>query len=91
VDYFNRIFTSSNPQAIDEVVAEVDGVVTSGMNAELVKPFVKEEVQKALFQMHPSKAPGPDGMSALFFQKFWHVVGGDVSCNIGFFNPQVEC
>ena len=61
------------------MVSEVDGVVTPGMNIELMKPFVCEEIQKALFRMHPTKAPRPDGMSVLFFQKYWHIVGDDVS------------
>ena len=40
--------------------------------------FTTEEVKVALFQMGPTKAPRPDGMNALFYQKFWHVVGDDV-------------
>ena len=33
----------------------------------------------ALFQMHPSKSLGPDGMSPFFFQRFWPIVGPDVT------------
>ena len=33
----------------------------------------------ALFNMHSSKSPGPDGMSPFFFQKYWHIVGTDVT------------
>uniref|UniRef100_A0A2N9H9Z1 Reverse transcriptase domain-containing protein n=2 Tax=Fagus sylvatica TaxID=28930 RepID=A0A2N9H9Z1_FAGSY len=49
------------------------------MNASLLQPFLPEEVTHALFQMNPSKSPGPDGMTALFFQKFWNIVGTDVT------------
>ena len=45
------------------------------MNEALVQPYTEDEVRTALFQMHPSKAPGPDGMSPFFFKKYWHIVG----------------
>ena len=77
--YFHGIYTATHPPAIDAVVREVDQVVSPDMNQELLKPFTREEVRIALFQMSPSKAPGPDGMTALFFQKFWHIVGMDVT------------
>lgn len=48
------------------------------MNSRLLRPFSAEEVKQAVFQMHPSKLPSPDGMSCFFFQKYWHIVGSDV-------------
>jgi len=37
-----------------------------------------EEVEEAIFQMHPLNSLGPDGLRALFYQKYWHIIGGDV-------------
>ena len=41
--------------------------VTAEMNELLVAPYKEEEVKTALFQMFPTKAPGPDGFPAHFF------------------------
>jgi hypothetical protein len=41
--------------------------VTPQMNESLSAEFMLEEVKKALFQMFPTKAPGPDGYPAHFF------------------------
>ena len=49
------------------------------MNESLTYPYTADEVRLALFQMHPSKSPGPDGMSPFFFQKYWHIIGNDVT------------
>lgn len=48
------------------------------INESLLAPVMDEEVRCALFQMHHSKSPGPNGMSPLFCQKFWHIVGEDL-------------
>lgn len=40
--------------------------------------FSEQEVEEALFQMHPLKSSGRDGLQALFFQIFWYIVRGDV-------------
>ena len=78
-DYYKQLFTSSISLDMNAVIESVDWVVTKGMAQSLTRPYTEEEVKTALFQMHPSKSPGPDGMSPFLFQKFWHIVGHDVT------------
>lgn len=40
--------------------------------------FTEEEVKAALFDIHPEKAPGPDGFSGLFFRACWDTIKGDL-------------
>lgn len=37
-----------------------------------------EEIKAALWSLKPFKAPGPNGLHAGFFQRFWLVVGSSV-------------
>ncbi|CAM8959392.1 unnamed protein product [Rhodiola kirilowii] len=41
-------------------------------------PFTTTEIQEATFQLGPTKAPGLDGFSTLFYQKSWEEIKGEV-------------
>jgi hypothetical protein len=49
------------------------------MNDSLLAPFTESEVKEAMFQMFPTKAPGPDGFPAHFFQRYWELCGAEVT------------
>ena len=84
INYFETIFQSGTCDRMDECLNTVPQRITTDMKEELSRPYSVEEVKVALFQMGPTKAPGPDGMNALFYQKFWHIVGNDEFCCVGF-------
>ena len=48
------------------------------MNKELIGDFSRGEVELALNQMAHLKAPGPDGMSLIFYQHYWKKIGNEV-------------
>ena len=62
----------------DEVLEGMLPTMTGDMNSDLNRSFLAEEVQRALHQMAPLIAPGPNGMSPIFYKSFWHIVGNDV-------------
>lgn len=75
--YFKTIFSSSQPAAqnMEEVLKSILWKVTDDMNAKLTAPFSEFEVAATIKHLHPTKAPGPDGFPALFYQKYWETVG----------------
>ena len=78
VDYFDKLFSTTNPAEFDSFLAEVPPGITAQMNQRLLRLATEEEVIQTLFMMHPEKAPGPDGMTTLFFQHSWHIIKDDL-------------
>lgn len=73
--FYIELFTAQPELDIEGVHAHVPARVTTLMNEKLDAPFTVHEVHQALFMMGASKAPGPDGFTAGFFQHHWDTVG----------------
>ncbi|KAL5551962.1 hypothetical protein UlMin_002138 [Ulmus minor] len=87
--YFKSLFTSSSPYATnyDRVLDTIEPKITPQLNRQLERDFEAEDVRIAVFQMAPTKSPGADGMSAIFYQKIWPTVGEEItSACLGFVN-----
>ncbi|KAL0347760.1 UNVERIFIED_CONTAM: hypothetical protein Scaly_1792000 [Sesamum calycinum] len=73
-----QIQLESDPEnaAIRDSVGELRKKVVFLAEAERV--VTPEEVKQALFHISENKAPSPDGYSACFFKRAWHIVGDQV-------------
>ena len=73
-----ELFTTTSPTEFDDFLTEVTPGITPQMNQRLLRVATENEVKETLFMMHSEKAPGPDGMTALFFQHSWHIIKKDL-------------
>ena len=78
-DYYKKLYTSEGVIGMVEVLSHIPTKFTGNMNVVLNKQYSKEEVKVALFQMFPTKAPGPDGFPAHFYQRHWDLCGDEVT------------
>jgi hypothetical protein len=79
IDYFTNIFSSSNPINISDALTGVANRVQPQMQDYLNQDFSANEVSIAVHQLKGNSAPGPDGLSAKFFQTYWDIIGGDIT------------
>jgi hypothetical protein len=45
----------------------------------LMAPYTREEVKEALFDIGDLKALEPDGLHVIFYKRFWHIIGEDLT------------
>lgn len=87
--YFRDLFKSSGPseREIERALHGVGARLSEEDAFFLSHPFTEQEVKDALSSMSPLKSPGPDGYPALFFQKYWIILGTSVvNCILNFLN-----
>ncbi|XP_073046080.1 uncharacterized protein [Primulina eburnea] len=74
-DFYTSLYTSDQTCAPSQVGRCCFPPLPEAHSLALHTPFSPDEVKRALFDMSPFKAPGPDGIPAGFYQKMWHIVG----------------
>lgn len=73
--HFQKLYSEDkDPSHYPELLENIPSVISQQRNEFLEAKVSKDEVKKALFDMDPDKAPGPNGFSARFLQACWPII-----------------
>jgi len=70
IAYFNTIFGTANPTVLQQSLNVVKNRISQDQQNYLQQDYTTEEVCESIKQMKSTAAPGPDGLSALFYQAY---------------------
>ncbi|KAI8550987.1 hypothetical protein RHMOL_Rhmol06G0149600 [Rhododendron molle] len=77
-NYFIELFTAPNHTQGCHATYHPHPTLDREDNEKLCMPITNTEIWSSVKNIQAYKAPGPDGIQALFYHKFWHIVGPEV-------------
>jgi hypothetical protein len=80
-NYYKDLLTETNDDrasTIDKITRHIPSLVTQEHNEALMRPITQEEVDHAVKEIPPGKAPGPDGFTTDFFHHCWDMIREEV-------------
>jgi hypothetical protein len=72
--HFHDLFASSNPTFGDELLNLFDCSISTKENLIICAILTESEIYNSLARLGTSKAPGPNGFTALFYMKYWDCI-----------------
>lgn len=96
LQYFQSMFSSTNPSLPDDLEGLIDPIITSDHNALLCFIPSDLEILDCIRDIGSFKSLGPNGMTGLFFKHYREIVGPEMSAmvtvffNRGFLSSEVN-
>ncbi|XP_075650207.1 uncharacterized protein LOC142620781 [Castanea sativa] len=72
---FSEVFQSSSPSVPLDLDGLIEPCISAQENEMLTVVPSADDIRRVVFEMHPLKAPGLDGMPGLFYRHYWSIVG----------------
>lgn len=73
-----QLFSNCNSSYPRDLCRLIGNTMNDRTNEILIAQPTAIKIYKTIFQMQGNKSPGPNGMSPIFYKKFWNIVGKDL-------------
>ena len=83
--FFEHLYSNEDQvphHLMEEMVSNIPSLFIKEDRLRLESPITKDEIKKAIWSLHPDKAPGPDGFPICFYRVFWFLVKKYLMCLI---------